>query len=783
MRAFAVAFVGATWFLQQHSELPPPGWAGAAAIPLLACFLIPPRRRVLRALLLALAGAGAGYGWAAWRAEIRLAEALPHAWEGVDVQVTGVVAELPQPSREATRFVLHVESSPGPVPGRIALAWYAQRLKGGGSRAPPGILPGERWRLTVRLKRPRGLANPHAFDFEPWALERGLRATGYVRAEPAPVRLALEVPGWPQSVHRARARVRERMQAGLGEAPYGGVLVALAIGDQAAIDPAQWEVFWRTGVGHLMSISGLHVTMLAALAFAAAFFVAARVPALALRWPARKLAAGVGFLAALAYTLLAGFAVPAQRTLVMLAVVAWAVVADRAVSPSRVLAVAALAVVLADPWAVLAPGFWLSFGAIGAIFLALGARTGRPGALEAGTREQAAVTVAMLPMLVTLFQQVSVASPLANALAIPLVSLAVVPLTLAGALPGLAPALVAAHALMQALMAALEAIAAWPQAVVATHAPAAWTVAAALAGAAWLLAPRGVPMRSCGALWMVPLFAVAPPSPPPGAAWIDVLDVGNGLAVVVRTARHVLVYDSGPSWSGESDAGSRVVLPFLRGEGVARLDMLVVSHADDDHYGGAFSLAAAAAPARLLSPLPARDPLHLMVERSVPCEAGHAWAWDGVRFVVLHPPAPVPGEPRRRENDRSCVLRVAARGGSVLLTGDIEARSEAELVARGAWLESDVLLAPHHGSKSSSSAAFLDSVSARRAVFSVGHRNRHRHPDRAVLARYAARGTIVHRTDRDGAVHLRLPSVSGPWQAPRVQASGARYWSDRRIRP
>jgi competence protein ComEC len=358
-----------------------------------------------------------------------------------------------------------------------------------------------------------------------------------------------------------------------------------------------------------------------------------------------------------------------------------------------------------------------------------------------------------------------------------------VPLTLAGALLDLAPALVAAHALMTAVMAALEAMASWPEAVLETHAPASWTVATALLGAAWLLAPRGVPMRSCGAFWMAPLFVVTPATPLPGSAWIDVLDVGNGLAVVVRTARHALVYDAGPSWSGDSDGGSRVLLPFLRGEGISHLDMLVISHADDDHYGGAFSLAAARLPARLLSPLPPEDPLHLMAGRSMRCEAGMSWTWDQVRFTVLHPGPALYADPRRRENDRSCVLRVATAGASMLLTGDVEARSEAEMVARGAWLESDVLLAPHHGSKTSSTASFLDSVGARRVVFSVGHRNRHRHPHPAVLARYAARGAIDYRTDRDGALHLRLPPRSQELTAPRTQAAVARYWSDRRIRP
>ena len=779
MRAFAVAFVLATLLLQHAAELPAVFIAPAAAAPLLACFLLAPERRRARAVWLCIAGALCGYGLAGWRAEVRLAEELPFAMEGVDVELTGVVAELPQAARDSTRFVFHAEPAHPPVPRMLALSWYAERRKGAEAVPPPRLIPGERWRLTVRLKRPRGLGNRHGFDFEPWALERGIRATGYVRAKPAPARLDGYVAGWPQTLHRERAQVRDSMAARLGDAPFAGVLVALVIGDQGSIAPAQWETFWRTGVGHLMSISGLHITMLAALAFAIAFSIASRLPFLVSRVPARKVAVVVGLAAATGYTLMAGFAVPAQRTLVMLAVVAACVLSERQPSASRVLALAVVAVLLVDPWAVLSGGFWLSFGAVAAIFFALGARTGRPGVLEASAREQLAVTVAMLPMLVTLFQQVSLISPLANAFAIPVVSLAVVPLALLGGFAELTPALEMAHALLAMAMAALEAMAAWPVAVAESHAPAPWAVIAALAGGAWLLAPRGIPMRSCGAAWMLPLFLVAPGQPPPGEAWIDVLDVGNGLAVIVRTASHALVYDAGPTWSGDSDGGSRVVMPFLRGEGVRAPDMMVISHADDDHYGGAFSVAAARGPLTLLSPLLPGDPLHLMVSSSRRCEAGQAWTWDAVRFTVLHPAAAAYSDARRRENDRSCVVRVATSGASLLLTGDIEARAEAELVARGG-LASDVLLVPHHGSRTSSTPAFLQAVAPRVALFSVGYRNRHRHPHPAVLARYVERGVVVHRTDRDGALHVRLREAPQGLAPVKMQAEGARYWSDRR---
>ncbi|HEX5633289.1 MAG TPA: DNA internalization-related competence protein ComEC/Rec2, partial [Gemmatimonadales bacterium] len=585
--------------------------------------------------------------------------------------------------------------------------------------------------------------------------------------------------GWPQSVHRARDSVREQMRLHLGDAAYGGVLVALAIGDQDAIPQGQWDVFWRTGIGHLMSISGLHITMLAALGFTIAFAAWARVPALALRIPASKVAVVTGTLVAAAYTLMTGFAVPAQRTVVMLASVAVCVLAERHGSATRVLAVALLAVLVADPWCVLSGGFWLSFGAVAAIFFAMALRTGRPAALRAAATEQAAVTVVMIPLVVALFGEYSLVAPLANAIAIPAVGWVVVPLAIAGAFLEAALALDAAHAALAMLMGPLEAMAAWPHAVLESHAPAPWTVAAALVGCAWMLAPRGFPLRALGLLWMLPLVTIAPSRPAHGEAWVDVLDVGHGLAAVVRTATHVLAYDAGPTWTDDADSGERIVVPYLRGEGLSRLDALVISHADDDHAGGAISIAARRAPGWLLSSIPAEDALHSLVARTTACAAGQSWVWDGVEFRVLHP---VPGARAAKANDASCVLRVATGGGAMLLTGDIEARSEDGLLGREMQLDADVLLVPHHGSRSSSTADFVTAVAPRVAILAVGHRNRFRHPHPAVAARYGTRGIPVWRTDRDGALRVALPAESGAAVAVEPLVRQVRYWTDRRPR-
>jgi competence protein ComEC len=794
VRSFTLAFLLGTFALQHATRLPDVGLAPAGLAALLALALA--RAPWLRVLLLLAAGAALGYGHAAWRAETRLADALPFAWEGRDVEVTGLVADLAQPKERGTRFVFDVEQAgtPGaPVPRRLSLTWFTERVE---DAQPPRLVPGERWTFTVRLKRVRGLANPHTFDFEPWALERGILATGYVRTKNRIARLDARVEGWPYTLHRWRSDIRDAMRARLGEAPHAGVLIALAIGDQDAIPPSQWDVFWRTGVGHLMSISGLHITMLAGFAFALVFVAWASVPAAALRLPARKAAVVAGAAVALAYALMTGFAVPAQRTVVMLAAIALCVLADRHGSAARVLAFAALAVLVADPWAVLATGFWLSFGAVAAIFYALALRAGSHGRLRAAATEQGAVTLVMVPLVIALFQEASVVSPLANAFAIPVVSWIVVPLAIAGAFLDAALPLDAAEAIMGALMQPLGALAAWPYAVVESHEPAAWTIAAALAGCAWLLAPRGVPLRSLGLVWLVPLFAVGPARPAPGEAWIDVLDIGNGLAVVVRTAGHALVYDAGPTWSDDADGGERIVVPFLRGEGITRLDALVVSHADDDHAGGAISVAAMRAPQWLLSTLPREDAIHALVPRSTRCAAGQSWTWDGVEFRVLHPvtpaaataakPAPAIGKAGGRgpiapkSNDLSCVLRVATRTHAALLTGDIEARSESEMLRREDSLDAQLLLVPHHGSRTSSTPEFIDAVAPSVGLVSVAYRSRFRHPNPGVVARYGARGVELRRTDREGALHAVLPAESGARIAVQSRVSEVRYWSDRR---
>jgi len=746
-------------------------------------------------LAVAMAAVALGAAYASWRAEVRLADALDPQWEGAAVVVSGVIDGLPAASERGTRFAFAVEAvapAAARIPSRVSLAWFPSLDDDDDDAAAvPALRAGERWTLRVRLKRPHGTVNPGGFDLEAWLLQHDLRATGYVVRDKANARVDA-FAGRPRDVvARAREAVRERLLRDLGAAPYAGVVVALAIGDQRAIPDAQWTVFNRTGVGHLVSISGLHVTVFASLAGALAYALARRSVWLTSRVPARKVAAGVGIACAAAYTSLAGAEIPAVRTFAMLAIAAAGLWLGRPGTAGMVWLWALAGVLAWDPWAPLTPGFWLSYGAVALLLYASAARLAAEpargwrarasAAVREGTQAQWVVTVGLTPLTLALFAQTSLVAPLANAIAIPVVTLGVVPLALLGILVPLPWLPVAAHAVLVPLMSYLEWLARWPDATWQQHAPPAWTVAAGVAGVLWLLAPRGVPGRAWGLVWLLPLALVRPLPPPDGAFRLTVLDVGQGLAAVVETRRRTLVYDTGPGFNEVADAGGRIVAPFLRALGLPRADAIVISHQDLDHSGGALSLMRAIPFGSLVSSLAPDHPIAVLSGRdhdTVQCIAGQAWTWDGVRFTILHPTRDEYGDPRTKTNDRSCVLRIDAAGGSALLAGDIEAISEARLVRKvPGWLRADVLVVPHHGSRTSSSLPFVRAVAPALAIVASGYRNRFGHPKPDVVARYTGRGTQVVRTDRAGAITVTF-AAGTPHVATGARERGARYWLD-----
>lgn len=805
MRSLLLGFACGVCLLQTRPALP--GVVHAVflfmALMLAAALACRMRRASARMLARAASGAVAGFLWAALMASHYLAEELPAALEGQELTVTGVVANLPYRFERGLRFQFTVEQAAGPdggalaLPPRIALSWYDDpRAK----LSPPALRAGERWQLSVKLKRPHGAANPGGFDYEAWLLEQGLRATGSVRglgADSGNRRLDAFVASPSAMIERCRGWLRERMAAALDGQRYAGVIIALVIGDQRDIGQDDWKVFTRTGIGHLVSISGLHITMVAGL-FAAlvqalwrrSFHTRAQLPLLL---PAQKAAALAGTAAALVYVLLAGFGVPAQRTLYMIAVVGIALWTGRIASVSHVLCAALATVLLLDPWAVLWPGFWLSFSAV-AVILYVSVGRARParqdGAaarmqmLSDAARTQYAVTVGLVPLTLLLFGQISLVSPLANAVAIPLVSFAVTPLALAGSVapaPLSAWLLLAAHWLVAQLALLLEWLSGFALAVWAAPMPAWWMFALGLAGMLWLLAPRGWPARWLGLLLWLPLLLNAPDAPQHGFR-VTAFDVGQGNALLVETASHRLLYDTGPAYSPESDGGSRVILPYLRYRGISRLDAMLVSHSDLDHAGGALSVLDEIDVGWVGSSL---EPEHEIVNRASRhsrCIAGQEWTWDGVRFEMLHPTPSIYDIPGQKPNGRSCTLKVSADGVSMLLAGDIEAPQESQLLsAVPQRLPSTVLLAPHHGSGTSSTPDFLDAVAPQIAVFQVGYRNRYRHPKAEVEQRYAARGIRRLRSDVDGAVVFDFAAsasaeASGVVRMETYRLKQKRYW-------
>jgi competence protein ComEC len=781
------SLLGAALQLQQPVLWP--AWTCALLLLVAAVGLAWPRRLSRRWMAMAfVCGALAGAGLAGWRATAYVQGALQPALEGRSVQVTGVVAEMPQHNESGARFRLDVESArwtdpaeqengtdgaPPVVPDRIALGWYAEDLA-------TIAHAGERWRFTVRLKAPHGNRNPHGFDSELWMWEQGLHASGYVRTGARDASPALLATTWLHPVERAREAVRDAVFQRVPDRNQAGVIAALVTGDQGAIDRAGWDVFRATGVAHLMSISGLHITMFAWLATHVVGWLWRRSTRLMLRVPAQQAALAGGVLLAALYALFSGWGVPSQRTVWMLAAVAVLRLTGRRWPWPHVWLLTAAVVVAADPWALMQAGFWLSFVAVGVLFATDASvpgekRSGMSGAswrLWQFFREQWVITLAVTPLSLLLFQQVSLVGLLANAVAIPWVTLVITPLAMLGV--AVAPLWDLAARAVQWLTVLLQWLAAWPYATLSMAAPPWWMAASGVAGGALLAMRLPWSVRGLGVPLLLPVLLWQPPRPAVGEFELLGADIGQGNAVLVRTASHSLLYDTGPRYNLESDAGHRVLVPLLRALG-ERLDLLVLSHRDTDHTGGAPAVLAMQPQAALLSSIEATHPLQA-VRPARRCEAGQRWSWDGVHFEVLHP---FDADYRNltKPNAVSCVLRIGNGRATALLAGDIERLQEAALVARvpGA-LRADLLLVPHHGSKTSSGDAFLDAVGPRIALVQAGYRNRFGHPTAEVLARYAARGVRVADSPRCGAAYWRS---TAPGELGCERERHARYWQHR----
>ena len=799
-----------------------------------------------------LASAALGFGLTGVRATLFQANALNPVLEGQDILVTGQVLAMPQFGEEGVRFRFEVASArvngqPVRLPTQVFLGWYAgfgARVNKAPLAAPPGgstdsengelpefsleqhrqpqtLRAGERWEMTVRLKAPHGNSNPHGFDYELWLWEQGLQATGYVRSGPKDTPPRKLASSWTHPVERARQTVREAIFERIDDRKLAGVLAALVVGDQNAIERADWDVFRATGVAHLMSISGLHITMFAWVASLVIAWLWRRsvrwTPALCLRVPASAAGAWGGLLLAALYALFSGWGVPAQRTIWMLATVVLLRQSGKQWPWPFVWLLAMAVVVTLDPWALMQAGFWLSFVAVGVLF-ATGPPQGEQDAKKTGfatnsgasgdrntgagcindteksvwrsnlafwlarpvaglahsAREQWIVTLALTPLSLLLFNQVSLVGLLANAVAIPWVTLVVTPLAMLGVFWPPVWDLVAWAVSLLAVF--LQWLAAWPMASISVAAAPLWCAIAGVVGGVLMAVRLPWHWRALGVPLMLPVLLWQPLRPVEGQFEILGADIGQGNALLVRTAGHSLVYDTGPRFSSESDAGNRVLVPLLRAMG-ERVDVLMLSHRDLDHVGGAPAVLAMQPQAQLISSIEDSHELQSL-RKSTRCVAGQHWRWDGVDFEVLHPVL-ADYTAAAKSNAMSCVLRISNGAQTALLAGDLEAPQELRLVNDPLVtnkLPANFLLMPHHGSKTSSSAVFLDAVKPQFALAQAGYRNRFGHPVATVLERYRERGIQIVKSPTCGAAMWRSAQ---PAEVLCQRQSGARYWHHR----
>jgi competence protein ComEC len=703
----------------------------------------------------------AGVVWAIAFASIRLNDRLPEALAGQDLEIIGTISDLPEIDENHVRFNFRTTKSKQSVPNQLRLTWYYPDQT---------VKAGQEWAFTVRLKPPHGTFNPGGFDYERWLFVEGIGANGYVRAKPLPK--LLDSHSTQVSLLVWRQHITEQLEHLLANSPSLAMIKALTIGDGNSLTPQQWEVFRKTGTTHLMVISGSHIGLIAGLVY----FLVIRFWAWTglLQWSPQKVAAVLALAIAVLYAGLTGFSVPAQRSALMIAIAMIAIVQQRNSRPYHVLAIALFAVLIVDPLVVLSAGFWLSFVAVSLIIYVIAGRLVKPSFLRGTFKVNWVTSIGLAPLLLFFFQQVSLIAPLANLIAVPIISLLVVPLALIATLIMPVTPLVSAKLFLvvdlalQGLWWFLVQLAELPLATLTHNQPSWWALAFAIPGMLLLFAPKGIPCRSLGLVMLFPLIFTQASKIPSGAIKLTLLDVGQGLSAVVQTADHVLVYDTGAKFSATSDAGQSVVVPFLRNEGLAKVDTLIVSHGDNDHIGGVNSLLASMPTDKLLTSVPQQlgqyDPSH--------CKAGQSWIWDGVTFAILSPQL----DPFLSDNDNSCVLQIRAQQGSVLLTGDIEETAESALVNNyGDKLKADVLIAPHHGSQTSSSLPFLAAARPNVILIPAGYHNSFGHPHKQVLQRYrrlhidwlnsANEGTLQATFDKQ----LRIQS----WRA-----TEGRYWNN-----
>jgi len=786
MQLASVGFLLGVLGCQSLVKLPVTEWCLIILILIPAVFRFPRYRFFIFIAL--------GFLYSVFIAHGKLENQLSAKLEGKDLLIHGIITSLPDRAADHSRFIFTssdyselsqlkkqvsvAAADKKPFIHRLRLSWY---------KTAPELHVGQRWQLLVRLKRPHGFSNPGGFDYEAWLFQHGIDATGYVR-DRAKSSYLNQFLGEGSGLLNAINRERETLSIKVSHLVAGaqaGIIDALLVGDRQYIEPQQWRILTTTGTNHLMAISGLHIGLVAGLIFFLVNRLWPRIPKAALYIASPRMAALCAIAAAIVYAALAGFTLPTQRAVIMISIAMLAIWRQQPIVASQVLATALLAVLLYDPTAVINGSFWLSFAAVSIIFYTMLGRISVRNWWWKWGRVQWVIAIGLSPIVIFWYQQISLLSPIANLLAVPLVSLVTVPLSLlAGILlivwpfslwPPLAQGILSlAVSSLDMLWPILRLLADQKTFIVSVGEPPIWALIFAVLGIVYLLAPRGFPTRSVGIFWLFPFIFYPKHTLSAGELQLTVLDVGQGLSVVVQTRHHVLVYDAGPRFGAQLDAGSMVVVPYLKNQGIQHIDRLVLSHEDIDHTGGFHSIQNSfPIDEVVLTPGMRRSHIHWQY-----CLTGMSWEWDKVQFRVLSPDA---GSMSPRDNNRSCVVQITTENDQILLTGDIERQVETHLVKFFASnddnLRADILLVPHHGSRSSSSQAFVQAVKPKYALISAGYRNRYGLPKDDVLGRYRATGAKVLDTRDSGAISVWLDR-EGVTKIVNNRSLMKHYWSN-----
>lgn len=742
----------------------------------------PRRSRLWLQLLWLLAGAVFGVLQGHWR----LASVIPAFAEQKDVRLAGYVTGLPQCrqrwGQQQCRFDVDVVAAHLADDRPLALK-RVQLVQYGVGAVDTGACVV----IVARLKRPHGLFNPGSIDFETAKLRSGIDAGGYVRAMTAGdcAKGMAVVRWWPaRAIAIARAAIRERVIARFEGASFGndaGLVLALVLGDYSLVSRQQWTLFNATGTQHLVTVSGLHVGIAAMLGYWLGSVLVLRSAGL----QRQRVAGASAWLIALLYSLLAGASIPTLRSLLMLSLFLLLRLRRRESGIGTVLWAAFAALVIVDPLAATSIGFWLSFGAVAVLVLGLQWRRHRQRLVANLILPQWVVFVGLAPVLLGCFSQLPLVSMLTNLLAVPWSSVIVMPALLFATLCGFA--LPALNKLVAMTLDWLCLWLAWCRdlPVEVLQLPAsisnAWANGAALLAlaiaAVFLLLPRGLWLRPLALVLIGAVLLSGSDRQAASDLTMDVFDVGQGLSVLVSAGGHYLLFDTGAAWGDEVDVAQIAVLPYLRSRAIDRLDTLIVSHADLDHAGGVRSVLDNLQVDSFFT----GEPLTGEPLRAVPaaqrCVAGQHWRWGDAQLTTLYP---LPGS-SMVGNNASCVVLIEFHGRRLLLTGDIEKAAEQTLLASAARELAggvDVLIAPHHGSHSSSTQALVSLLHPAHVVFAAGYRNRYGHPHADVIARYQRQGSVIHRSDRDGLVRFRV-DAGGEMTAVRWRERWRHYWFKR----